>query len=179
MPNKIKFGLLISLIIFLLANIAVIFIFKDTLADSFVQCGDFCFEEDSTSLLIDTNSIFTAGEPLLPQVMSVIRGGALLISAILSIWLFIKYKNVKHLLYFFITNTIILITIIIQLETASPGIYDFFRKIKISYILGVVASPWLFYYSIIIIPVILITMMVIIDLKKERIKNGFVAKYWG
>jgi hypothetical protein len=61
-----------------------------------------------------------------------------------------------------------MIIVFVKLETASPGIYDFFRKIKAFYTLGVMTLPWLFYYLIILIPVIFITIMVAIDVLKTK-----------
>jgi hypothetical protein len=168
MINKIKYGLLISLLIFLVSNIAVTLVFKNDLADSLASCGEFCFEEDSTPLLIHTNTIFMPFEPQLPKLISGLRGLSLLSSAILSIWLFIKDKKIKHLLYLCVSTSIVMVMVFVKLETVSPGIYDFFRKIKASYTLGVITPPWLFYYLIIVIPVILITSIITIDLLKIK-----------
>ena len=192
MKSKVRLMLFAVVLLFLISNIPVMIGATDYAQDA-IRTRQFLFGSDSTHLLVITqihslglsasSSALYTPNPMDPNwlipVMK-LRETTLLLSLVASICLLvkewkIKQKKIKHILYVGITFFVSIVSSL-SLAPYLPGIYDFFRRVKVSYIFAITEPPWLYYYLVILLPMLLALTLVGLDLRKERHEQNKLLK---
>lgn len=183
MKSKIKIVLFIAILLSLLSNIPIM-MGATEYARYVVNSHHFLFGNDATFLLVMTH-IHSGGLNYTPEILDPnwlvpamrFREITLILSFVISIWLFCiewclnserKAKHIfKYIIYILITFFGAVVINNLSLENTSPGIYDFFRRVKVSYIFAITEPPWLYYYLVMLLPIFIILILVGIDLIKN------------
>ncbi|MEG0365343.1 MAG: hypothetical protein RR585_00810 [Coprobacillus sp.] len=155
--RKIKVWILVMLIGLLVISFLISIYFR--ISSTSVISADY-FSEDSTQLIHKIHDI-TDDQYLYTPFMAVLFVRSLIIIAlpIVSGALVYKQKVLKNVIYFLGSCYLFFIETI-NVANASEGIHNLFRKIKVSYYLGITDMPWLLYYlSVLVIIVLMIGLV--------------------
>lgn len=162
--RKVKYALLVSLVLFLILNIVLIIMFRGSIHFEFLRHLDGKYFLEDATVLVDVNvrNIFLY-IPKEQQFVFGMRGVMLFNVVFLSSYLVYKERTLKNILYLCVSIFTTYIVTFHGADPTRPGIYGFLMKAKISYAMAEVDFPWILYYSVILIPIILITIIVIKD----------------
>jgi len=166
--RKLKYILLLLINAFLILNIIVIFLFNNGITKEFVKYPlNAYFGSDATVLLSSTSTFMLPISGFQPFVWY-LRNLLLVLVLIFSGFLVYNEKNYKNILYFCISTFAFFTVFCINLGTVSIGIHTFFRKINTAYTLAIIDYRWISYYLVIMIPIIIMSIMLFIELRKSK-----------
>lgn len=173
MTRKCKKGLLVMCIFFIaICVITSIYYHQKEAQDFYYGCPDCLFEEgDSTMLLVTIQGNvppYIMEREVLSYLKLLILAGAIIMSVLICI-INIADKVKQKLVSFFYLGSCLFPLLLgaISLENTGQGINNLFRKASVSYQLGLVRLPWLLYYLMVLLPIIITIGLLIYDLKKN------------
>lgn len=178
MSRKCKKGLLVMCILFITICVITSIYYHPRYAQDFYHgCPNCLFEEgDSTMLLVTMQGNvppYIMGREVLSYLKFLILAVAIIMSVLICILNIADKVKQKFASFFYLGSCLFpLLLVAISLKNTDQGINNLFRKASVSYQLGLVRLPWLLYYLMVLLPIIITIGLLIYDLKKNSFSTN-------